>query len=130
MRPRWEGIKTLRGKMGRKKNNERTGQNLRIQEAAAPPPPTLPFASLLLLVSDVSVKAADVKSRFHIPIIKVVQSSEWLRTNSRRGRRRRCHRRHCRRRFPIHPSKAADKRENFCTIDSPSLSTQASQGRH
>lgn len=121
MRPRWEGIKTLRGKMGGKKTNERTGQNLRIQEAAAPPtPPTLPFASLLLLVSDVSVKAADVKSRFHIRIIKVVQSSEWLRTNSRRGRRR----------FPVHPSKAADKRENFCTIDSPSLSTQASQGRH
>lgn len=47
-----------------------------------------------------SVKAADVKSRFHIWIIKVAQSSKWLL------------------RFTVCPSKATDQRENFSTIDS------------
>lgn len=51
-------------------------------------------------VPDVSLKAADVRSRFHIWMIKVAQSLKWLL------------------RFPVYPSKATDQTENFCTIDS------------
>lgn len=86
MRPRPEGIKTLRGKTG----NEKEMEEQELEELRKQPPPTLPTlpsAPLPLLPSDISEKAADVKSRFHIPIIKVVQSSEWLHKNSRRGRR-------------------------------------------